>query len=322
MIDKFDSLADQIRKGQSVLASKIASIKASKSVPLFPLTKTPLSVSVAAVDGGIISYRMHGFDLAIVRSVGVTFKYANGSLESYSYVPSKYAAPDFDARSALDEHEAATFKSLIRLKSELSVAIQTLEKFKPSLLLLDGSLIPVPSDRPPSDSSLSKDYLEVLSLYQKLYDRCRSISCIPCGIIKDSRSRKLSASFDLECSDGVMCDYLLDEGFRTDIFPYSEKNTLPKELSEVAKSLSFFYLKPAKEDLALRVEFFSDLSPISDLASIIYSLCSISDRFAYPAVLIEADMCASIDPKEIAHLENRFKMLDLKSLRRNNRPFR
>ena len=58
-------------------------------------------------------------------------------------------------------------------------------------------------------------------------------------------------------------------------------------------------------------------------ASLLFSLSAISENFAYPAVLIEADMCAALDPREIEPLENSLHSLaGIRPLRRNQRPFR
>jgi hypothetical protein len=257
----------------------------------------------------------------VFRSVGVNFTYSDSALKSFAYHPAKTPQPSFELRNSLDDHEAMLFRSLVRLRSELGCAISTIERFSPQLMLMDGSLLPLPSDRPDDQSGLSSLYLEVIGLYGRLFSISREKGCMLCGVIKDSRARKLSAELGLPCSDTLLCGYLLKEGERTKAMPYHSEKKGPKELLSLGEKVQVFYLKASEHDLPLRIEAFD--CDVGKAASLICSLSSISENFAYPAILVEADMCAALDPKELEPIEDSLARLSgLRQLRRNSRPFR
>ncbi len=140
-------------------------------------------------------------------------------------------------------------------------------------------------------------------------------------MIKDSRSRKLSKEVGAGCSDSLLCSYLLDGGERTGEMKYFEDKSPNKELAALGEGIRVFYLKPSKSDLPLRIEVLD--SDVSRAASVICALSSISESFAYPAVLIEADMCAALEPAELESIEASLQTLSgMRPLRRNSRPFR
>ncbi|VVC04216.1 NurA domain protein [Candidatus Bilamarchaeum dharawalense] len=308
MREQLNALAKEIKENYAILETKINQLRSSHSI--LPVKKSPIDLSVCAVDGGLLAHRLHGADIVITRAVGVNFVYSNSTLKKCSYWPEKNPNPKIFMKNSLDEHEAMVFRSLIRLKEELSCAILSLQKFSPQVLLMDGSLLPLPSDRPGEASELDSLYSEVLKLYEKLYQDCNAKKCSLIGVIKDSRSRKMAKEFGLNCSDSVFCNFLLKEFERTNTMSYSENS-----------GIDVFYIKPSKNDLPLRIETTSQASDF--VASIISSLSSFSESFAYPAVLIEADMCAALDPKELEPIEFFLNQLSgMKPLRRNSRPFR
>ena len=308
-MDKIEHLAKKIRINNDYLQEKAKSMRNI----VVPLQKSSSDISVCAVDGGLLAHRMHGVDIVISRSVGVNFVYENSKLKKHDHYPSKSPPTEVDIKTALDDHEANVFKSLVRLKSEISCANELLEKYNPDLLLIDGSLLPVPSDIPSRESELHPLYVDVMKLYEKLF----SADCLVCGVIKDSRARRLS---DLKCSDSVLCSYLLQQGERTKEVDYFDEKPMNKELAALGKRIKVTYMKPAKDDLPLRVEILGDVEKAS---SIVYSLSAISERFAYPAILVEADMCAALDGTEIESIEfSLSRLAGLRPLRRNFRPFR
>ncbi|NYZ73696.1 DNA double-strand break repair nuclease NurA [Candidatus Micrarchaeota archaeon] len=324
MRDALASLAHEIRKSQAALREKARAAREADTSLVMKTTKTkPLSLSVCAVDGGLFAHRLHGHDVVATRAVGVNFVYKDSALASFAYHPSKSPEPEIEIRSALDEHEANVFRSLIRLKSELGCALATIERYPSSLLLMDGSLWTVPSDRPAQDSPLAPLYRELVDLYKRLYSSCERNRTQLCGVVKDSRSRKLASSLGLDCSDTVLCSHLLDAGERTSVFPYFDDKQ--KEPEGFWERLKVFYIKPSEHDLPLRIEFLQPSTKEADentLASLILSLSSISQNFAYPAILVEADMRAAMDPKEIERIQDSLRSLDIAPLRRNARPFR
>ena len=186
-----------------------------------------------------------------------------------------------------------------RLRAELSAAYGALEKWKPAYLLLDGSLAPLVSDKPPEDSDLLELYTNVVSLYQKLYAGASAQGCNLVGVTKDSRGRRFmdllsravpeSAPALSNASDTAFLDHLLQEGERTFAFRYSvqpAKNPVLQDLGEWAGRILTFYLKPVAGDRPLRVEFLSTVSPYADIASVqIARPASLLDLVWLPATL-------------------------------------
>ncbi|PIT84573.1 hypothetical protein COU37_02745 [Candidatus Micrarchaeota archaeon CG10_big_fil_rev_8_21_14_0_10_45_29] len=298
------------------------------------------SSSFAAIDGGIACEEFHGLDIIISRSIAARFSYVEGKLSSHAYFPSSRPEFEIDARSGLEQFEKLRYISLIRLSSELKCAINSLKEWELSYLLLDGSIAPLVADKPPSDSELMPLYMEVVNLYLSLYSLCKAKNVNLVGITKDSRGRRFleilkQADFSLSSSlshatDTVFLDHLLQEGERTFAFRYSHspsKNQIFKDLGDWASNILAFYIKPVAGDRPLRVEFLSNSLSYDELAAEISGICALHPHYAYPAVLIEADLRAAIEPNEVEHtladLRLRLgKNKPLLSLRRNSRPFR
>jgi hypothetical protein len=322
MRDRIEALASDIRRAYESIRQTALKARDADTSLVCKVQRSSLSLSVCAVDGGLLAQRMHGADIVVSRAVGVNFIYSDSLLKSFSYNPSKSPEPAIEMKNSLDEHEANVFRSLVRLQAELGCAISSIEHLSPSLLLMDGSLLPLPSDRPEEKSAIFPLYSEVISLYSRLFALSKEKGCMLCGVIKDSRARKLSAELSLPCSDTLLCNYLLKEGERTKAMSYFEdKRGQGKELLALGERVSVFYLKPSEHDLPLRIEAYD--CDVDKAASAIRSLSAISENFAYPAVLVEADMCAALDPKEMEPVESSLLALSgLKPLRRNSRPFR
>lgn len=293
-----------------------------------------------AIDGGIVCEEFHGLDVAISRSNASCFSYEDSKLVKAQYYPK--SRPDFEicAHSSLGQFEKMRFISLTRLKSELQCAINSLEEFSPNYLLLDGSIAPLMDDKPPEDSKLAPLYHELISIYKTLYSLCAQKNCALIGVTKDSRAKRLTDIISVcvpshseslsTCHDTVFLDHLLKKGERTTAFRYSgspQKNPIFKDLGEFSQKILAFYLKPVEYDRPLRVEFLSNDLSFSQIADAISDLSAINPNYAYPAVLIEADLRAAIEPREVEqtfeHLASKIghKQPILK-LRRNSRPFR
>ncbi|MCI0503900.1 DNA double-strand break repair nuclease NurA [Candidatus Micrarchaeota archaeon] len=321
MRERIAELAREIREGYEGLRKKARIARETDPSLVIGVGRSPISLSVCAVDGGLLAGRMHGADIVVARAVAAHFVYECSKIKSNAYLPSKSPKPALDIRNSLEEHEALVFRSLIRLRHELACAIEALDKFRPRLLLMDGSLLPLPGDRPPEGSGLRPLYDEVLSLYGKLYSGCGDRGCMLCGVVKDSRSRKLAKELGASCSDTLLCGYLLEEGERTREMGYFEGKAPNAEVGALGGRIRVFYLKPSKNDLPLRIELLD--SGVDEAASAICSLSAISDNFAYPAILIEADMCAALDSAELESIEASLSAQSgLRPLRRNSRPFR
>jgi hypothetical protein len=321
MRERLSSLAQEIRSTYESLRQKAKAARAANPGLISKVEQASVSLSVCAVDGGLLAQRMHGADIVLARAVGVLFVYENSKLKTFSHHPRKSPEADILVMNSLEEHEALIFRSLVRLRHELSCAIASLEKHSPKLLLIDGSLLPLPSDRPAEGNELRPLYGEVISLYGRLYSGCKEKGCMLCGVVKDSRSKKLAKELGADCSDTLLCSYLLEEGERTTAMPYLEDKAPNRDVASLGEHINVFYLKPSRNDLPLRIEVMD--SDVGQAASLICSLSAISDNFAYPAILVEADMCAALDPGELESVEATLLSLSgMRPLRRNSRPFR
>jgi len=81
MQDKLKSVAESMRQTETELRGVALDCRnansrlseSSESVLIHPVSSKPFSISVAAVDGGIIADRVHGSDIIIGKSVSVNF---------------------------------------------------------------------------------------------------------------------------------------------------------------------------------------------------------------------------------------------------------
>lgn len=317
--------ADSIRKQERIYPEALEKELTKIVAP------QPISSSVCAIDGGLLVKEFHGIDLLMRRAVAVNFKYENSKLISHAYLPNAFPQPDFEIQFSLDEHEVNCFRSLFRLESEIETAIAALDKFSPAYLFMDGSLAPVLSDKPATaDSEGRQLYNKVISLYQLLYKKSVEKNCQLIGIIKDSRGKRfleiVKGKGQARCSDSVFLHSLLHEKERSFAFHYGDpKHSILADLGEWGSRLLVFYLKPSRDDRPLRVEFIHShhIASFDQIASFVYSLCAINKSYAYPAVLIEADMRAALEPLELERVEKYLSMsTSLMPLRRNSRPFR
>jgi hypothetical protein len=319
--EKIRKIAKEIRKNNS------HSIKGALENKLFlPVKTEKIDYSVCAVDGGLLSERFHGSDITMGKAVAVLFGYSGSKLFSCRYLPRKFPSPVFDAKLGLDEHESQVNLSLFRLSMEIRTSLVAIRKFSPKVLLLDGSLLPLPTDTPGKESTLFPEYSKLLGLHGELYEACRG-KCSLIGVIKDTRSRRLVKELGIggeNTSDSQFVNFLLKKGERTCIFPYAREDTPVTKALKKSGEVYSFYIKPSDSDLPLRIEFVND-NNAEKIPEIINSLSNISESYAYPASLIEADLCAAMDPMEMEKVKNELSSLlgsSLKPLRRSSRPFR
>jgi len=307
------------------------------------IEQVKLNLRVAAVDGGLLAAEFHGFDLLMTRAVAVMFEYKDTKRVSHEYYPSPIPKDEVMATYTMDTHEFQRFKSLFRVRREILTAFEATQKFKPDYMLLDGSIIPQLSDRPGADENEARLlYDEIVSIYGKLYAFCEANKVRLVGVIKDSRGRRfieivehLLVESERETlrhsSDTSFLSFLLNEYERTPAFKYSKQENehiVLNDLKEWGSKILAFYAKPVPEDRPVRIEFLSSEGITADeIASTICALCSINKRYASPAVLIEADLRAAMNPDD---LERTYKDLfvhtgirsAMMKLRRNSRPFR
>lgn len=338
MLEKIKAAAEHIRIIENSLREKADELRTQKHTfrealekeLVLPVHEIKTHGLIGAVDGGLLAQEMHGIDLIIARAAGVVFEYEQGVLVSHDYFPNALPEPDCEIKIGLDERDIIAFRSLFRLKKEIECAIGILEKKKLKCLMLDGSLLPLPIDKPNQESDIAYEYQTVIGLYKKLYRLAEEKDCILLGVIKDCRSRRfvdiMKTIMDLYSSDTVFLNHVLREGERTFGFKYTadaKKHTITQDLGAKGEEINAMYIKPVEGDRPLRIEFIS--MNFNEIASLVYSLSKINRTYAYPSILIEADLRAALDPLE---LERAQKSLALQSvsavlpLRRNARPFR
>lgn len=286
------------------------------------LAAIPINGNVCAIDSGLLSHSMHGVDILLLRTVAVNLLYNNSELVSCSYYPSKVPLTELEVKTALDEHESSVWYSIVRLKNEISMVISAIENFSPFALLLDGSILPLAKDRPSNDSAIFEDYHALISLYKKLYSLCREKGILLIGVIKDSRGRRfVEVIKNINCNDSAFLDHLLNKGERTSVMRYANaRQPVLKDLEEFANNIYVSYMKVSDNDTPLRIEFLNFDNNFDRTLSVAYSLSAISDNYAYPAALTEADLCAALDGYELERLKH--SLFEFKPMRRNSRPFR
>ena len=295
---------------------------------------------IAAVDGGIVSEEYQSCELVLYRAVCSVFEYEKGKVVRSIHRPVGIDSNQWELREAFDEFEAVQRNSIIRLKSEIDRAREAVELFNPSMVFLDGGIAPNPSDRPPKDSPTHTEFEVLLGSYRELYSSCKKNSTVLAGVVKDSKSRlfleALARSKQLRdfyeehkgflarTNDSAFLTMALNLNQRTSSIPLDRKD-FPADFFPSSPVAT--YLKAVSGDRPIRLEFL-DPSHAGEASKVICGLCKGNSRYAYPAILIEADLRAALDWRELevayAQLcsEVGIDAVSLRKLRRNDRPFR
>ena len=316
---------------------------------IMPVEKAILSGGIAGVDSGFVGKDLFSLDLVLIRAVGAFFNYQKAKLEKASYYPSFYSFPEPHLSMAgLEADEFQCSKSIQRLIKEVETAISLIEKFSPKYCFLDGSIVPQYADKPRKDSKVKTNYHKMLEAFQELYKTAEEKECELVACVEDSRGSRLrqiiqeqllknkqNLANQLEgCYDTILFDYLLKEGERSIAFSYTastKEHPILMDFEEKwSKAVHAFYLKPVAFDRPLRVEFLhtsgENISKhVSKIASLVFAQSCSHREYAYPAILVEADLHARLKPQEIEIIYDKilnklgkgFKM----RLRRDSRPF-
>ncbi len=338
MLEKIREAAEHIKAMEKAMQEKASQLRNSGHVftealeknLVIPVQEISVNGKIASVDGGLLAQEMHGADVVIARAAAAVFEYKNSRLVSHEYFPNAFPEPDYDIKIGLDEREIMSFRSLFRLRKEIECAISVLESRKPTYLMMDGSLLPLTADKPLEESDVFYEYQKVVGLYKKLYSSANENGCRLLGVIKDSRSKRFTdisrTVVDVHSSDTFFLNHLLKSGERTFSFKYTsdvKKHPITRDFGTDAAGINAMYVKPVKEDVPLRVEFINQ--EYDEIASLVYSLSKINKNYAYPAILIEADLRAALDPIELERAMKSLAMhtgMRIAPLRRNSRPFR
>ena len=303
---------------------------------------------IGGVDSGFIAKRLASVDLVLVRAVGVVFAYEKGKLADAKYYPGYFRFPEPHlSNNALEEDEAEQSKSLMRLREEVKATKKIIEQHSPKYCFIDGSIVPQYQDKPRKDSVISGHYAGIIRDFESLYELAEEKNCKIIATVEDSRGSRFRSILQEEvlakealCEpekldgmfDSALLDYFLEVGERSCAFTYTKnikQHPVLQDFSEKwSKRIHGLYIKPSLFDRPLRVEFLTNgsLSKTADeVASVAFALSSLHREYAYPSVLIEADLCAKLKPDEVDIVFN--KILDklgasvkLK-MRRDNRPF-
>ena len=320
-----------------------------------------VGLRVAGIDGGIVARSYQNIDLILRRAVAAIFTYGtNGKLE-VSYFPEETPVPDLVSNllpSPIPDFELR--KSIERITCEIQLAIQLQDYTKVDLIVLDGSIVPQLSDRPPSYSTLARRYERVVELYENLYKSCIESGTLLVGVIEDSRSIRytqiigrliphliekvpgLKRVLELDyrrviqqTRDTEFLQRVLDPGERTPVFRYAESLADYPIFNDFSSKtwaglVNVFYLRTAEYDRPIRVEYLStesnEVLTARKTSSVILPLSSHNARYGIPSVLIEADARAHLMDGDMEIIYDQIvrktgDSLLLKKLRREGRPF-
>lgn len=316
---------------------------------VFPVKKIPLECKIAGIDSGFVSKEFLALDLMLVRGVGVVFDYHGNKVEKADYYPNFFSFPTpYLSNRALEQDEFSCSTSIRRLLVEIGIARQMVETYKPEYCFLDGSIVPQYPDKPRSDSTIKDFYHEMIFAFQDLYRAAEKNNCILLGCVEDSRGSRfrsilqkeilekegISSSEIDDCYDAILLDYLLKQGERSMAFRYSNEIAKHPVLMDFEKKFAeqvhAFYLKPVALDRPMRIEFLhssqNSFSEFTDkIAGIVFALSCLHREYAFPSILIEADLHARLKSEEIETVYQ--KILDKLGrsvnirMRRSNRPF-
>lgn len=300
---------------------------------------------IAGVDGGLVRKRFRSMDLILTRSIAVIFQFGPEDGPAVDFYPDAFPEPKVSPLMlTLSSIELDQLASLERMATELRVTLSVLEEFHTNLILLDGSLFYHPRDRPQTGSIVYEKFQEVLSLYKQLYHKARKKGTTLVGIVKDSRSTRVATIMGeilphivrkpevFEMMQGVdyrwllkisrdcdLLDTFLQEGERSFVFRYSSElnfntNSPKDDLSTWASQIWVTYLKTARDDLPLRVEFLSAedelvTDKLDKALSAILPLSSQHPEYGIPTPILEADARAKITANETRLIIDRLMAL-------------
>lgn len=313
-----------------------------------PMERHALNGKMGGVDSGFVSQSFYALDLMLLRVMGVCFTYENGKVVQSKYFPEIPGMPQpiVDTKG-LEQEEFRKFVSLTRVQGEMNRAREMIEEFGLEVCFLDGSMILHPSDKPNSDSKLWNEYQKTIRACIELYKAAESKNCLLIGAIEDSRSTRLSEllhqqfpnhpiiskGLGKEMQDAPLLDKVLQAGERSMAFTIAgdaKKHPILMDFPEEwARKLYACYVKPSQWDYPLRIEFLGNEKDITEktnrAASIAFAQSGLHKEYAYPAVLIEADLRAGLKPEEIGLVSDKiFSKLGRHTIhlrRRDRRPF-
>ncbi|OLS20235.1 MAG: hypothetical protein HeimC2_37980 [Candidatus Heimdallarchaeota archaeon LC_2] len=292
--------------------------------------RIPNITKIAAVDGGVQSEAMTGFDLIVYRSAGVVF-HGIGSKVEAKYIPSVDPEPlIFFNPSLPSRFDFAKLATLLRLKSEYELAKQIIIDEKPTILFIDGKVSPIHSDliEFTEQSPVIKDAQNELKLvYRDLIKEALENQVLLCGVVKDSRSTEVTSTLLNQMSSYIKnknldgsklrgwrktLTNLLDEYFGLGFLPVQYRTAWLR--SETPSWINFgsrpeiwtCLAKPLVDDSAIRLEVlymdqFVEFEKLIEIALGAYNyLCNHGLPIAIPTIIMDADDRAKLSQ---LHLE-------------------
>lgn len=346
IVSEIRKIANKIRideKNRKLLAETIKNLKING------LTNTiePFNINnlkIAAIDGGLIKKSVHGFDFMLIRAASVLFYYKNNKINSVKYFPEKNLIPTPIISETISDIDWIQFSSIMREKTEIKNAINCINHLKPDILLLDGSIIPYYLDKPSKSSQIYKDYIELVNLYKKLYEKALSRNIILAGIVEDSKATvfcefikenilnkidnknvQIFRKLLNKTRDTNLLSLLLKHKEMSRVLKYSSKKIISEDLNQYAENIFLFYIKTAKFDRPIRVEFLNKENA-EKLGKILLSISGQHFEYGIPTPLIEADNIAKLSERDFENFYSKLlsytgNLSCLKKLRREQRPF-
>ncbi|MFH0714820.1 MAG: DNA double-strand break repair nuclease NurA [Candidatus Diapherotrites archaeon] len=278
-----------------------------------PVQSIPSEGKIAGTDSGFEKQELHALDLTLIRAGAVCFEYEKNALKRCTYWPSSFTYPEpFLGSRALEREESEKSVSVQRLLKEVEACKEIIERDSPRFAFLDGSLVPQFQDKPNGKSELNFSYETLVFAFQQLYETAEKNKCQLVGCVEDSRGNRIKQMLEESLhenlnglNDIALLEGLLHKGERSFVFSYTkspQEHAIVKDFSSTwQESLHAFYLRPSLYDVPLRVEFVSKnpLKDVQRVAETVYAQSSAHQEYAFPAVLIEADLRAKLRPEEV-----------------------
>jgi hypothetical protein len=334
VIDDLEELASRIVQKEEQRRTHSQSLRQRHEDFFHAVIPKPASGVFGAVDGGLLSEEYQGFELVLVRAVGVAYHYNDGNLEKVDYYPSALPDPQlFTYDMPVEEENVGPLRSLTRLIVEIGTAVRFARDYDLDYLFLDGSILPQLVDKPRGGGKeLMNLYRRVVETYRTLYNLCEKKGIVLAGVVKDSKGDRLATYLNEgHLRDPVWLKYAMNVGEMTEPIPYadnpSDQATLKDIGEEYASRVWVFYLKASDFDLPFRVEFYSNTPELGEeLASVLLPLSSVNRTFTIPPFLLEADIRARLAKQSMAYirefLEKRLGVeYNLFRMRGSNKPF-
>lgn len=252
------------------------------------LNSKPVSGTITGVDGSIISEHLHNISLYLVRAMACIMNIEKNRLVSCKYFPDVLVKPELIYETDLEKDEQTQMGSLLRMEKEWKCVKNVLELS--DYVLLDGSLLPHPSDVPRNDSKLKPKFQELTELINCIIETSKKRDVPLIGVVKDSTSTLLSQRFGKHYRDTSVLDMGIGE--------YTE----PVE----SQNLLITYLQTSEYDFPLRIEFPNTFDP-EEIINLVFNLSNTYLEFSYPNVLMEADLRVRLERSMLEKYTNIFE---------------